>query len=203
MDSNGSWQCSIASQLGIGWLTVYTFSTENWRRSEDEVEYLMGFNESLLLRRRDEVNDLGVRVHFIGLGDDERVPSRNKQLMAETEDMTAANTNMRLVFAFDYGGRTEIVDAARRLAAEAAAGELDPGDIDEKAFAARLYLPEMPDPDLIIRTSGEMRISNFLLWEAAYSEFLFTDVLWPDFDRSRLAAAVAEYQRRTRRFGSA
>ncbi len=163
----------------------------------------MKFNESLLLRRRDEVNDLGVRVHFIGLPDDDRVPFRNKELMAETEAMTAGNTEMRLVFAFDYGGRAEIVDAARRIAREVAAGDLDPDDVDEKAFAARLYLPEMPDPDLIIRTSGEMRISNFLLWQAAYSEFLFTEVLWPDFDRGRLAAAVAEYRRRTRRFGTA
>ena len=145
-----------ALELGIKWLTVYTFSTENWTRAEGEVEYLMKFNESLLLRRRDEVNDLGVRVHFIGLPDDDRVPFRNKELMAETEAMTAGNTEMRLVFAFDYGGRAEIVDAARRIAREVAAGDLDPDDVDEKAFAARLYLPEMPDPDLIIRTSGEM-----------------------------------------------
>ena len=193
-----------ALELGIRWLTVYTFSTENWTRDAAEVEYLMGFNESLLLRRRDEVHDLGVRVHFIGLGDDDaRVPARNKELMAETEAMTSANTSMRLVFAFDYGGRTEIVDAARRLARDAAAGLIDPEDIDEKAFAARLYLPDMPDPDLIIRTSGEMRISNFLLWEAAYAEFVFTDVLWPDFDRTELSAAVAEFQGRRRRFGSA
>ncbi len=192
-----------ALELGIGWLTVYAFSTENWSRDGAEVEYLMRFNESLLLRRRDEVDDLGVRVHFIGVADDDRVPGRNKELMAETEAMTAGNTNMHLVFAFDYGGRTEIVDAARRIAREVAAGELDPDDVDHQAISARLYLPEMPDPDLIIRTSGEMRISNFLLWEAAYSEFLFTDVLWPDFDRASLAAAVAEYQGRARRFGSA
>ncbi len=192
-----------ALELGIGWLTVYAFSTENWSRSEEEVEFLMQFNESLLLRRRDEVNDLGVRVHFIGLKGDPRVPERVQRRMAETEAMTAANTDMRLVFAFDYGGRQEIADAARRLAAEAASGDLAPEAVDVGALSARMYLPEMPDPDLVIRTSGEQRISNFLLWQSAYAEYVFTEILWPDFDRVELARAVAEYQQRRRRFGRA
>ncbi len=192
-----------ALELGVGWLTVYAFSTENWSRSAEEVEFLMQFNESLLLRRRDEVNDLGVRVHFVGAKGDPRVPARVQRRMAETEELTAGNDKMRLVFAFNYGGRREVADAARRIAAEAAAGDLDPADVDIDAVAARMYLPEMPDPDLVIRTSGEHRISNFLMWQSAYSEFLFSPVLWPDFDRAELAEAVAEYQQRRRRFGSA
>ncbi len=192
-----------ALDLGIQWLTVYAFSTENWSRSASEVEFLMQFNESLLLRRRDEVNDLGVRVHFIGLGDDPRVPERVRRRMTETEELTAGNAKMRLVFAFNYGGRQEIADAARRIAAEVAAGELQPDDVDIDAVSARMYLPEMPDPDLVIRTSGEHRTSNFLLWESAYAEYVFTPVLWPDFDTAELAGAVAEYQGRRRRFGRA
>ncbi len=192
-----------ALDLGIQWLTVYAFSTENWSRSASEVEFLMQFNESLLLRRRDEVNDLGVRVHFIGLGDDPRVPERVRRRMTETEELTAGNAKMRLVFAFNYGGRQEIADAARRIAAEVAAGELQPDDVDVEAVSARMYLPEMPDPDLVIRTSGEHRTSNFLLWESAYAEYVFTPVLWPDFDTAELAGAVAEYQGRRRRFGRA
>ncbi len=192
-----------ALALGIAWLTVYAFSTENWSRSAEEVEFLMQFNESLLLRRRDEVNDLGVRVHFIGVQGDPRVPERVQRRMAETQAMTAGNGKMRLVFAFDYGGRQEIADAAGRLAAEVAAGELLPADVDVAALSARMYLPEMPDPDLVVRTSGEQRISNFLLWQSAYAEYVFTEVLWPDFDRTELARAVAEYQGRRRRFGRA
>ncbi len=192
-----------ALDLGIQWLTVYAFSTENWSRSASEVEFLMQFNESLLLRRRDEVNDLGVRVHFIGLGDDPRVPERVRRRMTETEELTAGNAKMRLVFAFNYGGRQEIADAARRIAAEVAAGELQPDDVDIDAVSARMYLPDMPDPDLVIRTSGEHRTSNFLLWESAYAEYVFTPVLWPDFDTAELAGAVAEYQGRRRRFGRA
>ncbi len=190
-----------AVELGIGWLTVFTFSTENWARPDDEVEFLMEFNESLLLRRRDEVDELGVRVHFIGLSDDPRVPLRVQRRMTETEELTAANDGMRLVFAFDYGSRNEIAGAARRIAGMAAAGELDPDTVDEKTVAAHLDLPEMPDPDLVIRTSGEQRLSNFLLWQAAYAELVFTPVLWPDFDRAELERCIIEYQQRGRRFG--
>jgi len=192
-----------ALDLGIGWLTVYAFSTENWTRSADEVEFLMEFNDSLLRRRRDEIHDLGVRVHFVGLGDDPRVPERVRRRMAETEELTAGNQRMRLVFAFNYGSRAEIAAAARAAAAEVAAGTLAAADVDEATLAARLYLPDMPDPDLVIRTSGEMRMSNFLLWQAAYAELVFTEVLWPDFYRQQLVDCIGEYQGRERRFGSA
>ncbi len=190
-----------ALELGIGWLTVYAFSTENWSRPDDEVEFLMQFNESLLLRRRDEVDELGVRVHFIGDWTDPRVPERVQHRMAETEDMTAGNDKMRLVFAFNYGGRHELAEAARRIAAAAAEGDIEHAAIEEQTIAAHLYLPDMPDPDLIIRTSGEQRLSNFLLWQAAYAELVFSPVLWPDFDRTELARCIEEYRGRVRRFG--
>ena len=192
-----------ALDLGIKWLTVYTFSTENWSRSDDEVEFLMKFNVDLLRRRRDEMNEFGVRIHFIGERDDLRVPDELREEIVAAEELTAGNSRMHLVFAFNYGGRTELGSAAAQMAADVAAGRLDPGDVDERALTERLYLPEMPDPDLVIRTSGEMRTSNFLLWESAYSEYVFTPTLWPDFDRSTLADCVAEYQRRRRRFGGA
>jgi undecaprenyl diphosphate synthase len=185
-----------ALELGMRWMTVYAFSTENWRRPADEVRYLMGFNESLLVRRRDELNDRGVRMRFAGRRD-WRVPKRLLRRMDESIALTERNTTMTLTIAFNYGGRAEIVDAVRALVREGT-----PADkIDEKAIARHLYDPEMPDPDLMIRTSGEYRISNFLLWELAYSELVFTDVLWPDFRREHLFAAVDEYPRRERRFG--
>jgi undecaprenyl diphosphate synthase len=190
-----------ALDLGLQWLTVYTFSTENWSRPDDEVAFLMQFNVDLLTRRRDELHDLGVKVVFIGEQDDPRVPEAVRERMASAEALTKDNTNLTMVFAFNYGGRVEIAKAARRIAEEAAAGSLDPEDVGEQTIAARLYLPGMPDPDLVIRTSGEMRTSNFLLWEAAYSEYVFTPVLWPDFDREELARCVAEYQSRERRYG--
>ncbi len=189
--------------LGVEWLTVYAFSTENWNRSTEEVDFLMAFNESLLVRHRDSVAEKGVRLHFIGLSDDERVPPRVVERMAESERLTAHNSRMHVVFAFNYGGRAEIVDAARTLARAAAAGELDPAAIDQQTLAANLYLADMPDPELIIRTSGEQRISNFLLWQSAYSELVFTPVLWPDFNREALVDCLVEYQQRHRRFGGA
>ena len=192
-----------ALDMGIEWLTAYTFSTENWSRSADEVEFLMNFNVDLLRRRRDEMNALGVRIHFIGDRDDSRVPDELRHEIIAAEEATVANSRMHLVFAFNYGGRTELGSAAALLAADVAAGRLDPGDVDEHSLSSRLYLPEMPDPDLVIRTSGEMRISNFLLWESAYTEYVFTPTLWPDFDRTSLADCIAEYRSRTRRFGSA
>jgi undecaprenyl diphosphate synthase len=183
-------------ELGLKWLTVYAFSTENWRRPPDEVRYLMRFNESLLVRRRDELNEKGVRVRFAGRRD-WRVPRRVLKRMDETVELTRRNKKMTLTIAFNYGGRAEIVDAVRTLVAEGT-----PADkIDERAIAKHLYDPEMPDPDLMIRTSGEFRISNFLLWELAYSELVFTEVLWPDFRREHLFEAVREFQRRDRRFG--
>jgi undecaprenyl diphosphate synthase len=192
-----------ALELGIGWLTVYTFSTENWDRDEFEVSFLMQFNVDLLERRRDELNDLGVRVLFVGDVDDERVPQELRDRIRSAEELTADNTTMTMVFAFNYGGRIEIIDAIKRVAADLLAGELRPNEIDEKVVKDHLYLPDMPDPDLVIRTSGEQRTSNFLLWEAAYSEYVFTPVLWPDFDRDELARCIAEYQGRDRRFGGA
>jgi undecaprenyl diphosphate synthase len=186
-----------ALELGTRWLSVYAFSTENWRRPVDEVRYLMGFNESILTRRRDELNERGVRIRFAGRRD-WRVPKRLLRRMDEAAELTAHNTRMTLVIAFNYGGRAEIVDAVRSL--------VDAGTpaakIDEKAIRRHMYIPEMPDPDLVIRTSGEFRISNFLLWELAYSELVFTDVLWPDFRREHMYEAVREFQRRDRRFGA-
>ncbi|GMQ94285.1 MAG: isoprenyl transferase [Acidimicrobiia bacterium] len=192
-----------ALELGIEWLTVYTFSTENWNRDEYEVSFLMQFNVDLLERRRDELNELGVRVLFIGDTDDERVPPELRDRIRSAEDLTAQNTTMTMVFAFNYGGRVEIVDAIKRVAADLLAGELRPAEIDEDTVRAHLYIPGMPDPDLVIRTSGEQRTSNFLLWEAAYSEYVFTPVLWPDFDKDELARCIAQYQDRDRRFGGA
>lgn len=185
-----------ALDLGVKWLTVYAFSTENWKRPTDEVRYLMGFNESLLVRRRDELHDRGVRMRFIGRRD-WRVPKRLLRRMDESIALTERNRTMTLTIAFNYGGRAEIVDAVRALVAEGVKAD----KIDEKAIRRHLYDPEMPDPDLMIRTSGEFRISNYLLWEIAYSELVFTDVLWPDFRREHLFDAVREYQARERRFG--
>lgn len=185
-----------ALDIGIGWLTVFAFSTENWRRPRDEVRYLMGFNESLLVRRRDELHEKGVRIRFAGRRD-WRVPRRVLRRMDESSELTASNRDMTLTMAFNYGGRAEIVDAVRALVADGTPA----ARIDEKAIRAHLYFPDQPDPDLVVRTSGEYRISNFLLWELAYSELVFTDVLWPDFRRQHLFDAVAEFQRRERRYG--
>jgi len=185
-----------ALELGVKWFTVYAFSTENWKRPPDEVRYLMRFNESLLVRRRDELDERGVRIRFLGRRD-WRVPRRLLKRMDESIELTRRNTTMTLMIAFNYGGRAEIVDAARALVAAGVSA----GKVDEKAMRAHLYDPKMPDPDLVIRTSGEYRISNFLLWELAYSELVFTDVLWPDFRREHLFDAVREFQRRDRRFG--
>ncbi|TMK56935.1 MAG: di-trans,poly-cis-decaprenylcistransferase [Actinobacteria bacterium] len=187
--------------IGLAWLTVYAFSTENWRRPLDEVRFLMNFNETLLLRRRDELNDLGVRVRFIGRKGG-RVPRRVLRHMENAEALTYRNRRMTLTFAFNYGGRAELVDAVRAIAAEARDRRVTPDKIDERTVGRHLYAPDMPDPDLVIRTSGEYRISNYLLWETAYSEFVFQDILWPDFRREDLWAAIREYQRRSRRFGA-
>jgi undecaprenyl diphosphate synthase len=187
--------------LGIEWLTVFTFSTENWNRPAEEVEFLMGFKEDLLTRRRDELHELGVRVRFLGDRHDPRVSDRLRAQIRAAEELTAGDTRMTMVFAFNYGARAEIVAAARRLAAEAAAGAVDPATIDPAGFFARFEMPDMPDPDLVIRTSGEQRTSNFLLWQAAYAEYVFPDILWPDFRTADLARCVEEYRGRERRFG--
>jgi undecaprenyl diphosphate synthase len=190
-----------ALDLGLRWMTVYAFSTENWRRPLDEVRFLMRFNETLLLKRRDDLNERGVRVRFIGRRSG-RVPRRVLRHIEDTEALTAKNRRMTLTFAFNYGGRAEITDAVREVARAVRAGTLDPEKIDERTIARHLYAPDMPDPDLVVRTSGEYRVSNYLLWESAYSEFVFTDVLWPDFRRQHLLDAVREFQSRERRFGA-
>jgi undecaprenyl diphosphate synthase len=192
-----------ALEIGIEWLTAYTFSTENWARSEEEVEFLMWFNEDLLTRRRDDLHAQGVRMLFAGDMADPRIPDRNRKHMAEAAEMTAGNRDLNLVFAFNYGSRREIVEAVRALAARAVAGTMETTDIDEAAITGALYIPGMPDVDLIIRSSGEHRLSNFLLWQSAYAEFHFPGILWPDFDRNGLLEAVLDYQRRDRRFGGA
>ena len=185
-----------ALELGIEWLTVYAFSTENWRRPADEVRFLMGFNETLLLRRRDELHAKNVRVRYIGRRD-WRVPRRVQRNIDEAVEMTSKNRRMTLNLAFNYGGRAEIVDAVRSLVATGIAAD----KITEKRLREHLYAPDMPDPEMMIRTSGEYRISNFLLWELAYSELVFMDVLWPDFRREHLFDALREFQGRSRRFG--
>jgi len=189
-----------ALELGIGHLTVYAFSTENWRRPLDEVRFLMNFNESILLRRRQELHERGVRIRFSGRRGG-RVPARVLRRMDESEELTRNNRTMTLIIALNYGGRAELADAARAIAQEAAAGRLDPDRVDEKTLARHLYLPDVPDPDLLVRTSGEYRLSNYLLWQLAYAELYFTDVLWPDFKRDHLYEAVKAYQTRDRRFG--
>lgn len=192
-----------ALEIGIPWLTAFTFSTENWARSDDEVEFLMWFNEDLLLRRRDDLHAQGVRMLFAGRMDDPRVPDRNREHMADAAELTRDNRRLSLVFAFNYGGRWEMTEAARSLARQAAAGEITPEEIDEEAMRRALYVPDMPQVDLVIRSSGEHRLSNFLLWQSAYAELYFPGILWPDFDRKALLDAVIEYQSRERRFGGA
>ena len=186
-----------ALELGVRWLTVYAFSTENWRRPPDEVRYLMNFNEHILVGRRDELHERDVRIRFLGRRD-WRVPRRILRRMDEALALTARNRTMTLNIAFNYGGRAEIVDAVRSLVASG----VPASKVDEKLLRSHLYDPDMPDPDLVIRTSGEYRISNFLLWELAYSELVFVDVLWPDFRREHLFAAVEEFRQRERRFGA-
>ena len=188
-------------EAGIEWFTLFLFSTENWQRSAEEVAFLMEFCDDLLLRRGHELAERGTRLLVAGDLSDARIPAKVRKRIEETLTLTAGNTRLNLVIAFNYGGRREIAEAARTLAAEVAAGRVRPEDVDERALAARLHIPEMPDADLIIRTSGESRLSNFLLWQAAYAELYFTEVMWPDFDRTHLAEAIEEYRRRERRFG--
>ena len=184
-----------ALELGIESLCVFAFSTENWSRPQDEVEALMELFVDAVRRELPHLVRNGVRARFVGRRD--RAPEQVRETMDGLEAATLGGARMQLWIAFDYGGRAELVDAARRLVEDG----IDPRDVDENAVASRLYAPEMPDPDLFIRTSGELRMSNFLLWQAAYSELVFVDTLWPDFGERDLRRAVEEYATRRRRFG--
>jgi undecaprenyl diphosphate synthase len=184
-----------AIDVGVESLAVYAFSTENWSRSAGEVGALMEIFGETIDRELEDLAAQGVRVRFVGRRD--RAPDWLREKMAGLEAATADRSRLLLWIAFDYGGRGELVDAARRLVESG----IEPGEIDEAALAGALYEPEMPDPDLVIRTSGERRISNFLLWQSAYAEYVFTDTLWPDFGPGELRAAIEEYARRRRRFG--
>jgi undecaprenyl diphosphate synthase len=185
-----------ALEVGVRWLSMFAFSTENWRRPPDEVRYLMNFNEGILTRHRDDLAQKGVRIRFAGRRD-WRVPRRLLRHMDDSAALTEHNRRMTLTICFNYGGRAEIVDAVRTIVADG----LKPEKVSERAIASRLYWPDMPEPDLVVRTSGEFRISNFLLWQLAYSELVFTDVLWPDFRRENLFDAIREFQGRDRRYG--
>jgi undecaprenyl diphosphate synthase len=190
-----------ALELGVGWLSAYAFSTENWRRSPEEVRFLMGFNRDVIRRRRDELNDLGVRIRWAG-----RRPKLWRSVIKELEEaeaLTAKNKKLTLTMCVNYGGRAEITDAVQEIAAKVAAGKINPEKITERMIAAHLDESDMPDVDLFVRSSGEQRMSNFLLWQSAYAEFVFLDTLWPDFDRRQLWEACEIYASRNRRYGGA
>jgi undecaprenyl diphosphate synthase len=190
-----------AIEMGVKWVSLYAFSTENWRRSPEEVRFLMGFTREVIHNRTDELDDLGVRVRWAG-----RKPKLWRSVISELEDAqerTKNNTKLNLAMCINYGGRAEIGDAAREIARLAAAGKINPDKVDERTLAKHMYQPEMPDVDLFIRPSGEQRTSNFMLWQSAYAELVFQDILWPDFDRRDLWSACEIFAGRDRRFGGA
>ncbi len=190
-----------AIEVGVEWLSAYAFSTENWKRSPDEVRFLMGFNEDVLVRRRDEMHEMGVRVRWAG-----RRPRLWKNVvrrLEEAEELTKGNRVLTLTMCVNYGGRAEIADAAAAIARDVAAGRLSAEKVTERTISRYLDEPAMPDVDLFVRSSGEQRISNFLLWQSAYAELAFVDTLWPDFDRRHLWAAIESYASRDRRYGGA
>ncbi len=190
-----------AIEVGVKAVSAYAFSTENWSRSPDEVRFLMGFNRDVIKRRREELHELGVRVKWAG-----REPRLWKSVIKElriAEELTRNNDVLTLTMCVNYGGRAELADAARAIARDVANGRLKADKVDEKVFARYLYVPDLPDADMVWRTSGEERLSNFMLWQAAYSEMVFTDVLWPDVDRRDLWRAIEIFADRNRRFGSA
>lgn len=189
-----------AGELGIAYLTLFGFSTENWKRPADEVDFLMGLLRHYMRSELETLAKEGARLRVIG--DRDGMPKDIAEMIGEAERRTRANARVNVTIALNYGGRADIVLAARRLAERAASGQLAPEAIDESAISAELLTSDIPDPDLLIRTSGEQRISNFLLWQCAYAEMLFVDTLWPDFGKAQLAAAVAEYSRRERRYGA-
>ncbi|WP_025692870.1 polyprenyl diphosphate synthase, partial [Paenibacillus zanthoxyli] len=188
-----------ADELGIEFLTMYAFSTENWKRPKEEVDFLMRLPEEFLAIELDELIEKNVRVRV--MGDSEALPSYTRKAMDEAVLRTQHNTGLILNFALNYGGRKEIEDCMRSLGEDIAAGQLSPEQITAELIDSRLLSGGLPDPDLLIRTSGEMRLSNFMLWQLAYSELWFTDIYWPEFGKEHLLQAVAEYQRRTRRYG--
>ena len=190
-----------APKLGIRWLTVFGFSTENWSRPAAEVAELMSLPHLFFKTDLARLEREGVRVHAIGRRSD--LPKDLRELLVEAERRTANNDKLHLQVAFNYGGRDDIVEAAKRLARQVAAGTLNPEQIDESAFDQSLYTGSSPPPDLIVRPSGEQRLSNFFLWQSSYAEFVFQDVLWPDYGHDHLSAAVAEFQARERRYGGA
>lgn len=190
-----------AVEQGIRHLTLFGFSSENWRRPADEIGDLMGLLRHYLRAELAELHRNGVRLRVVG--ERERLPADIVALIANGEETTRANTRLELTIALSYGGRAEIVAATRRIVDDVLAGRLRREDVDERSLGARLWTAGTPDPDLLIRTSGEKRISNFLLWQSAYTEFVFVDTLWPDFGKAEFAEAIAEFRRRERRFGTA
>ena len=191
---------TTANDIGVRYLTIYSFSTENWKRPASEVTGLMELFASVMADELDGLDAEHVRIRL--LGDVTELPLATRTIFQTAERRTAANDGMTLAIAVNYGARSEIVSAARSLAEDAVTGSLEPADIDEDAFAGRLFTAGMPEVDLLVRTSGEMRLSNFLLWQLAYSELYVTDVLWPDFDRYEFLRALLAYQSRERRFGT-
>ena len=191
---------SAAVDLGVSYLTLFGFSAENWKRPRSEIADLMGLLRLYLRREIDELDERGVRMRFIGQRD--RLAPDIVELIVEAEAQTAHNSTLNLIVALSYGARQEIAAAARALAEKAVAGALSPADIDEDALAGYLETAGIPDPDLVIRTSGEKRVSNFLLWQSAYAELVFIDTLWPDFSRADLEEAIHEFHRRERRYGA-
>lgn len=190
-----------AIEIGIKWLSLYAFSTENWKRSAEEVRFLMGFNRDVVRRRRVNLKAMGVKIRWVGSRP--RLWRSVINELAIAEEMTRDNDVITVNYCVNYGGRTEITEAAREIAREAAAGKLNPERITEATVARHMQRPDIPDVDLLLRTSGEKRSSNFMLWQAAYAEYIFQDKLWPDYDRRDLWAACEEYASRHRRFGSA
>jgi undecaprenyl diphosphate synthase len=190
-----------AIEIGVTHVSAYAFSTENWKRSPEEVRFLMGFNRDVIRRRRDEMHALGVRVRWAG-----RRPRLWRSVIKEleiAEEMTRHNDRLTLTMCVNYGGRAELADAAAALARDAAAGRVDPDHVDQRTLRRYLDEPDLPDVDMFWRTSGEQRISNFMLWQSAYAELVFSDIAWPDVDRRALWAAIEEYAKRSRRYGTA
>ncbi|MCL2515752.1 MAG: isoprenyl transferase [Microbacteriaceae bacterium] len=190
-----------AVQIGVKHLSLYAFSTENWVRSPDEVRFLMGFNREVLHRHRDQLNEWGVRIRWAG-----RRPKLWKSVIKDleiAEELTKGNDRLTVTMCVNYGGRNEIADAVKSIARDVAAGAIRPSAVNEKLIRSRFYIPDMPDVDLFVRSSGEQRTSNFLLWQSAYAEMVFLDTLWPDFTRTELWRAIEIYASRNRRFGGA